>query len=274
MARYGVLGDIHANREALDAALAGLDARGVANLLCVGDIVGYNADPVECVRVLRERNACSIVGNHDLIGIGQMGFERTATKVEYSLRRTRKALSVEVARYLAELPMRRAIDERLVLIHGGVREVDQYIANPARIAENAAYLREDFPGARLCLFGHTHHPKVYEVDGGEVVEREAAGVVALRADRTYFINPGSVDPARKRESKRTEFAILDTDALTIEFLSAAYDHVLAEDRARSAGYRIGPLVDRLYEYRRRIAAVLLQRSTPVVEVSGAMSRKN
>ena len=70
MAIYGVLGDIHGNLEALQAALAALEARGVTRFACVGDIVGYNADPDACVEALRARDAIAIAGNHDLIGTG------------------------------------------------------------------------------------------------------------------------------------------------------------------------------------------------------------
>jgi predicted phosphodiesterase len=252
MARYGVLGDIHANREALDAALAGLDALGVRDLLCLGDIVGYNADPSDCVALLRARHARAIAGNHDLMGIGRLGFERAATKVEYSLRRTRRELSREAVEYLSDLPGHRLIDSRVLMIHGGVRQVDDYIASVPRIGENAAYLRDDYPTARICLFGHTHHPKVFEVDGTDVRELPAQGTVELRPDRTYFINPGSVDPSRKHGEKVAEFAILDTGRPSISFHSAPYDHVLAEDKARHAGHRIGPITERLYEWRRRI----------------------
>lgn len=252
MARYGVLGDIHANREALVASLNRLDGFIVDQVLCLGDIVGYNADPDDCVALVQRRRAVAIAGNHDLIGIGRLGFERCATKVEYSLKRTRQALSHGTIQYLAALPARREIGDGIVMIHGGVRQVDQYIASPALIAQNAAELAEDFPEARYCLFGHTHSPKVYEVDGDRVEELEAVGRVQLRPDRRYFINPGSVDPSRKRDSKLAEFAVLDTGTHTVEFLSVLYDHRAAEDRAAREGYRIGPWMDRLYTLRRRV----------------------
>ncbi len=76
MALYGVLGDIHGNKEALAAVLEALHGRGVEQLLCVGDVVGYNADPDECALLLRAAGALSIAGNHDLIGTGRLGFER------------------------------------------------------------------------------------------------------------------------------------------------------------------------------------------------------
>ena len=98
MALYGVLGDIHGNREALAAALDRLDAIGVERLLCVGDLVGYNADPDACVAIIRARGAVVIAGNHDLIGTGRLGFERCSNKAMHSLKRTRRTLSPRSAR--------------------------------------------------------------------------------------------------------------------------------------------------------------------------------
>ena len=76
MARYGILGDIHGNLEALQAVLTLLDRRGVDRLLCVGDIVGCNADSNACIAQLRARDALAIAGNHDLISIKHLGVER------------------------------------------------------------------------------------------------------------------------------------------------------------------------------------------------------
>ena len=76
MARYGVVAGIHGNREALAAAFAALEARGVSRIVCLGDIVGYNADPDECVEAVRRRGIVGIAGNHELIGLGKLGFQR------------------------------------------------------------------------------------------------------------------------------------------------------------------------------------------------------
>ena len=80
MALYGVLGDIHGNREALRSALDRLDDCRVERILRVGDLVGYNADPDECVLLLRLRNATCIAGNDDLIGTGRFGFDHARTR--------------------------------------------------------------------------------------------------------------------------------------------------------------------------------------------------
>ena len=252
MAVYGVLGDIHGNREALVAVLDALEARGVKHLLCVGDIVGYNADPDECVELLRERDAVAISGNHDLIGTHHLGFDRCSNKAMHALEKTRRVLHPETAKYLESLPARLPIEEHVVLIHGGVRDVEQYMTKPQHILQNVEYLRSDFPGRRVCFFGHTHAQKVYEVDGSTVHEVPANGTVVLREDREYFLNAGSVDASRKRDQKRAEFAIFDSTALAIEFFQISYNDDLTEEKAWASGYRLAPLADRLYEWRRRL----------------------
>jgi predicted phosphodiesterase len=252
MAVYGVLADVHGNREALAAALAALDSRGIERLLCLGDLVGYNADPDECVAMLRERRTLSIAGNHDLIGLGRLGFRRCSNKAMYSLKRTRRSLAPDTCAHLAGLPPHRVLDGGVVLIHGGVRDVQQYLVTPAHIRQNARYLREDFPGARLCFFGHSHEQKVYRLDGDSTTEVPPIGFVALDPASLYFINPGSVDASRKRENKRAECAILDIAAWSVEFLRVSYDAAATEAKAAAFGYRITPWTDHLYTLRRKL----------------------
>jgi predicted phosphodiesterase len=251
MAIYGVLGDIHGNREALLAVLDALEERGVTNILCVGDIVGYNADPDECVSLLRERNATCISGNHDLIGTRRLGFDRCSNKAMHSLQRTRRSLHPDTRGYLESLPARLPIEERVVLVHGGVRDVEQYMTRPKHVLENAEFLRKDFPGRNVCFFGHTHEPKVYEVSGLDVREIPASGTVILREDREYFLNAGSVDASRKRAHKFAEFAVFDSAALVVDFFRISYNDALTESKASAGGYRLAPWADRLYEVKRR-----------------------
>jgi predicted phosphodiesterase len=264
MSLYGIVADIHGNREALGAVLAALEARGVGRLACLGDIVGYNADPDQCAAALRALGALSIAGNHDLIGLGRLDFRRCSNKAKYSLKRTRRSLAPETRAYLATLPDRLELEPGVVLVHGGVRDVQQYMTTPGLVAQNAAFLREDFPGARLCFFGHSHEQRVYQVDGESVLEIPLQEKIVLRRERLYFVNPGSVDAARKREHKLAECAILDTGAWSIEFLRVRYDAASAEVKAVVFGYRIGPWRDRLYRFQRRLrqAASRLRLSPP------------
>jgi len=252
MALYGVIADIHGNREALAAALALLRRRGAERLLCLGDVVGYNADPDECVALVRESGALTIAGNHGLFGIGRLGFRRCSPKAEYSLKRTRRTLGRDAAAWLAGLPPHLSPEEGVLLVHGGVRDVQQYMVTPQHIRQNAAWLRQDFPGARVCFFGHSHEQRVYEVDGDSVVEGRASDLVFLERTKTYFINPGSVDASRKRDHKLAECALFDSGDWSLEFLAAPYDCAAVEAKAATFGYRITPGIERLYKLRRRL----------------------
>jgi predicted phosphodiesterase len=262
MAVYGLLGDIHGNREALEASLWNLCARGARQMVCVGDLVGYNADPDECVSILRSHDAISIAGNHDLIGSGRLGFDRCSNKAMHSLKRTRRHIVGRTRDYLLSLPSHHVLEGMALLTHGGVRDVQQYMTQPRHILENAAYLREDFPGVRICFFGHTHEQKVFEVWGNAVREIPANGLVVLREDREYFINPGSVDASRKRTHKFAEFAIFDSDVLTVEFFRTVYDDFSTENKAAAEGFRIDRWRDRLYDVQRRLIGPRHEESSP------------
>ncbi|WP_407180052.1 metallophosphoesterase family protein [Bradyrhizobium sp. STM 3562] len=253
MALYGIIGDIHGNREALIAALAALEAYDPERLLCTGDIIGYNADSDECAAILRKRGVVSIAGNHDLIGIGLLGFERCSNKAMHALKRTRRSLLSGTVEYLGSLPGSLPVEDRAVLIHGGVRDVQQYMTGSHHIAENVAYLRADLPGRKICFYGHVHQQRVFEIgQGGDIRELPANGIVRLDPDREYFINAGSLDASRKPQPRFAELALFDSSLLTVEFLRVSYDDALTEAKALMAGYRIGRWRDRYYSLRRKL----------------------
>jgi predicted phosphodiesterase len=256
MARYGIVAGIHGNAEALSAVLAALERRGAARLLCLGDVVGYNADPDECVAALLARRAVCVAGQHDYIASGRLRLEwdprRTPSRTLHSLRRTRRSLSDASAQWLAALPACRALDEDVVLVHGGVRDAAQYMTAPRDLRQNAAFLAADFPAARLCFFGHSHARKVLAVEGDEI--RELRGEkIALRKDRLFFVNPGAVDGQRRREHRLAEFALFDSLEWTVEFLRVRYDAASTEAKAAVFGYRINGLAEGAYALRRRLS---------------------
>ena len=253
MAVLGVLGDIHGNREALTAVLAALDAQGVTRSVCVGDLIGYNADPDACVAMLRSRGILSVAGNHDLIGTRRLGFEQCSNKALHALKRTRRMLRPDTADYLRSLPAHRVIEDRILLTHGGVRDVQQYMTQPKHVAENAAYLRADFPGLAVCFFGHTHQQRIFACDGTTVAERACGdGPVALTGAAVHFINPGSVDASRKKGTKFAEFAVFDSAVPAVSFHRVAYEDARAEAKAVAAGLRIARWRDRLYDLQRKL----------------------
>ena len=253
MARYGIVTDIHGNLEALLAVLELLEGKGIERIVCLGDIVGYNADPDRCASLLRDCDALAIGGNHDLIAVRKLGFERCSNKAMYSLSKTRKRLKRDTAAYLEALPGKGLLTERVLAVHGGVRDPGQYMVGARQIRENAMFLRADYPRVRLCLYGHTHERKLYEVEGDAVRELPLEQPLELSGERLYFANPGSVDASRKRDHKLAECAVFDTASARFEFYRVEYDYASAESKARAAGYRIGRWTDAIYTLKRRLA---------------------
>lgn len=260
MALYGVLSDIQGNLEALSAALSALDRRGARQLVCLGDVVGYNADSDECAALLRSRRALTIAGSHDLIGTRRLDFSRCSNRAMYALKRTRRTLGREAAAWLGSLPASLALEGgKVILVHGGVRDVQQSMKRPEHVRQNAEWLRYDFPGARLCFFGHSHAQMVFEVDGNVVSSVEWGQAIDLDRDKLYFINPGSVDAQGKRDRKLAECALFDSVGWTLEFLRVPYDAASTEAKAAVFGYRISSFSDRIYELRRRLIRLALPR---------------
>lgn len=247
MSTIGVISDVHGNIEALAAVLAFLRARDVERVVCLGDVVGYNPDGDACVEVLEREGIDTVAGNHDLIALGRLGFERCSDRPAFTLRRTRRDLCDASRAFLASLPPRRIYDGDVVLIHGGVDDVQQYISTPARVEENYARLRARHLGARVCFFGHTHEQCVYEVHCGKATQRASVGEVLLDGrGRTFFVNPGSVDASRKQPPRMAECALFDSRTRTVSFHRVPYDDQLVERRARARGYRMNRLDEWLY----------------------------
>ncbi|HEY0705184.1 MAG TPA: metallophosphoesterase family protein [Polyangia bacterium] len=219
MALYGLIADVHGNFEALTAVLASLDALRVDRILCLGDLVGYNADADRCVELIADRHIACVAGNHDLIAIGQLGLERCAARPAFALRRTRKTLSSASRRYLADLPLSR-VEEDLVAFHGSSRDPSEYLRTPTQLELAARPVSAGWPGTRVCLFGHTHEP---------LVHRTSLGI--------SFVNPGSVDAARRLD-KTASFATFDSASGLVALRCVSYDDAQAEGRACEGGYRM------------------------------------
>lgn len=222
--KTGVIGDIQGNREALAAVLAELDRHGVTRVVCVGDIVGYNADPNECVAMVRSRCAAAIAGIHDLIAIGRLDFGRCPTQAEYALRQTRRELDFEARAWLASLPAQHVLEE-----------------------------------GEVSFFGASYEQRAYRVGKAGVDEISAPKVFLERGSR-YFVNPGSVDASRSRGPRLAQCALFDKRRMSVEFLRVPYHSAAAEAKAAVFGYRINALTDQLYALKRLIGRASPARS--------------
>lgn len=224
--RLGVLADVHGNLAALDAVLSRLAAAGVDRYVCAGDLVGYGPFPNECVRRLADLGATTVAGNHDLIALGRLGFERCGRLARQTLEWTRGVLDDDTRALLDALPLRADPVPGLVIAHGGLGDPQRYV----RTADEArAELAQLEAGATLVL-GHTH--QAFAV--GETRDELTGATVRLEPGERMLLNPGAVGQSRTRDP-RTRALLLDLESRTAEFLAIDYDATATRDALRAAG---------------------------------------
>ena len=227
---FAILGDIHANLDALEVVLDDCRAQGVTDYLCTGDVVGYNACPHECLEVVRSLGCPVVKGNHDFyvskFDANLEDFNPAAASV---IEWTRRQLSEEEIAFLGALP--------LVVTQMGITVVHATMDNPGAFGYVFDPLQAEanfsWQKTPICFHGHTHCPMIYEkqLDG---VYRIDAQDVRLPVGRKYFINVGSVGQPRDRDP-RASYVIYSPKDRTVRFRRLEYDVAAAQARIRAAG---------------------------------------
>jgi len=232
-APYLILSDIHANLEALEAVLAAARGR-YDRILCLGDFVGYGADPNPVVEWAREHVTVSIRGNHDRAGIlsdvaAPDLIETFSPAARASTLWTRDALTADNRQFLERLPRGPLPYEGFDLIHGSPADEDEYLITLADVEP----VRETL-GTQLTFFGHTHR------QGGFLLARRATAYLDperrldIEADHYYLVNPGSVGQPRDGDP-RAAYAFYWPVERAVEYQRAAYDVDRAAAKIRAAG---------------------------------------
>lgn len=217
-----VLSDVHANLEALAAVLRVVDREAPDLLVCLGDLVGYNADPEACVPAVLDRTAASVRGNHDKAVSGLMGLEWFNPAAAEAVRWTRRVVGPQTLARLSRLasgPV--AVGGGVLLCHGTPFDEDEYLASERAVEDSFRTLARDYPAARICLYGHTHAPAAIELSGGRW-RRLEAGSVRLAASARYLLNPGSIGQPRDG-NPRASFGILDLSRGSWRIVRVPYD---------------------------------------------------
>jgi predicted phosphodiesterase len=235
--RLALISDVHANREALEATLADIAARAVDRIVCLGDIVGYNTNPAECLALIRASNALCIAGNHDLAVSGRITTENFSNTASRAAAWTRQRLTPADLDFLGGLPRKATIGDALIAVHGALHPEtgceSVRLDNDERRLLSFHALKAHPSGARICAFGHTHHAGVYEWRGERIVLRPEPEV-QLRPDAYYLINPGTVGEPRTRD-RRATYMVLDLATRTVTLRHVEYDASVPFIATREAG---------------------------------------
>ena len=228
--RYALISDVHGNLEALQVVLHHIEKEHPDKLVCLGDLVGYGADPQKCIDMVRERTELVVAGNHDWAAIGKLDTADFNPDAATACHWTAYQLSPEDIHYLESLPPVIERDD-FTLVHGSPREpIWEYIVSTVSARQNFDYFQSQY-----CLIGHSHIPLAFEYSQGTCLYSElpADSVLGL-AENRLIVNPGSVGQPRDGDP-RASYAIYDSEASAIYHYRISYDIGATQSRMMEYG---------------------------------------
>jgi diadenosine tetraphosphatase ApaH/serine/threonine PP2A family protein phosphatase len=230
-----VISDVHSNLPALEAVLESIEAVGPEEIWCLGDVVGYGAQPNECTALVRERCAYSLNGNHDLAVTGEIDAATFSETARAAVDWTRGSASAETLEFLAGLSPEGA-RERFGLFHASPRDpIWEYV-----LSIDQAEAGLDAQTERICLIGHSHVALFFARPPSTGRKSFATGAQAGDGDRLdldqgeWLLNPGSVGQPRDGDP-RAAWLEIDTDESTARYHRVPYDAVAAGAAILEAG---------------------------------------
>jgi predicted phosphodiesterase len=225
--RIALFGDIHANYEALEAVLKDAAQQACDNYICLGDVVGYNADPARCLERVREIGCPVIKGNHDEDASGTHSLDQMNPVAAAALMWTRANLSDEQRTWLRRLRMVRQVED-FTVVHSTLDQPANwnYVTNKFDAMSNFSY-----QFTQVCFHGHTHVPRVFIKT--QRVSEEPADSIVIEDGVKYFINVGSVGQPRDGDW-RACYAVFDLPTHTVVFRRVEYDLAAAQRKILAA----------------------------------------
>ncbi len=227
--RYAILSDIHSNLEALEAVIEACHQQNVKNFFCVGDTVGYGANPKECLDFLRKFKITSVAGNHDWAVGGRLDASYFTEEGKEATAWTRSYIPFEYFNYLNALE---AVfkNNDLILTHASLDNPErfEYLHDISKAPDTFNLMDRS-----VCFIGHTHIPKIFIQKGTDVLY-SSMSEIEIDPECKYIINTGSVGQPRDG-NPMASYGIYDTDMEIVELRRVAYDIATAQEKILEAG---------------------------------------
>ena len=217
--RYGIISDIHGNLEALNESVKALSKERIDRYSCLGDVVGYGANPEECAQIVRQLVQVSIVGNHDAAVSGRMDYSYYYDAARHALDWCRKQVSPETLEWLKGLPYSQREGE-LEFCHGSPIQPEEfeYIFTKEKAKE---LLRFRDQLSWVTFIGHSHLTRSFAIGTDEAYNVKGPEFV-VRKDFKYIITVGSVGQPRDYDP-RSCCAVFDTDTGQFRYVRSEYN---------------------------------------------------
>src|SRR5215470_9788499 len=226
--KYAIIADIHANLEALDVVLKDIKEQRCTHYACLGDVVGYGANPKECLDIIREMGMPCVKGNHDELCSNEGSMEGFNPFAAQAIVWTRQQLNEEDRKWLRDLKYLRLVAS-FTIVHATLDAPQRwgYVFNKLDAAASFTY-----QNTSVCFFGHTHVPVAFIRDS--VVRGGTYSKFRVEPGKKYFVNVGAIGQPRDNNPKAA-YVVYDMDEGTIELRRLEYDIAAAQKKILDAG---------------------------------------
>ncbi len=226
--KYAIIADIHGNLEAFQTVLQDAEGQSCTHYACLGDVVGYNANPKECLDMVRSMELPCVKGNHDEYCSGEEDLDGFNPHASEAILWTRRQLGEEDRAWLRDLRYRRLV-ANFTIVHATLDEPGRwgYVFNKIEAAASFTY-----QNTSVCFFGHTHVPVAFVRDSS--VRGGSYSRFHVEPGKKYFVNVGSVGQSRDGVAKAT-YVVYDLKERTIELRRLDYDMETTMRKIREAG---------------------------------------
>jgi len=213
--RYLIFADIHANLFAFEEIIKFKNSNNIDSVLFLGDVVGYNSFPNECIELLIKNEIPSIKGNHEALLLNDIPFYTTGKIAQKTIKKTRELITSQNLEFIKQLPLSLTIENHFELIHASFKYIDEKI-NSIKSAKNN-FLELLNRELEIAFIGHTHKPAVYCMDNNinQINDIKVVGEFQLENGMKYIISPGSAGDSRY--GLPYSFVVYDSGIKMIEF---------------------------------------------------------
>ena len=226
--KYAIIADIHGNLDAFQVALEDIRAQNATHIVCLGDVVGYNARPRECLQIVRDLGIPCVKGNHDEYCSSDDHLEGFNPHAADAVHWTRNQLTDDDKKWLRELKYSR-MAANFTMVHATLDAPERWGYVFDKLAAAASF---PYQTTQMCFFGHTHVPVAFMRD--TVVRGGTYSKFKIDQAKKYFINVGAIGQPRDNNPK-CAYVLFDLDAGTIELRRLDYDIAAAQAKIREAG---------------------------------------
>lgn len=226
--KYAIIADIHGNLEAFQTVLEDIRTQQVNQIVCLGDVVGYNANPKECLEIVRGMNLPCVKGNHDEYCSSDEDLEGFNPHAAVAVKWTREQLSDDDRQWLRDLKYSRMVGS-FTIVHATLDAPQRWGYVLDKLAAAASF---PYQNTQVCFFGHTHVPVAFMRDS--VVRGGTYSKFKIDPSKKYFVNVGAVGQPRDNNPK-AGYVVFDTDAGTIELRRLDYDIPTTQRKILEAG---------------------------------------